>query len=936
MGVETVQDAAKAFFTAFEGDAAKEFANVVRLAKNNGPNMDHGYRVATDNEVWPPVIGTTVEAAPDREGPAALRYRTADGRDVVVKGSINPKLHEFLTRLRELNKSPETLNFIDLQRRLHGSEVMHREGDLPALADVRTVDRQGDAVMIGTKDGKYITVTRQLSPEAFERAASMDETFKGIKASEAEGYQLVNDNPFTDKDIDGATIGPEGEVGPGLVRAEVFDGNGGSRKVIVSEELNPELYGRFVSTDESRRYDTKTIDDSRSGAGLPNASSLDISGMATAETDPNDSSRKLTVGELTWQTLIADWKTGIENGTISKDDDRAKLYNALRAKAATEHGLDMVVLDISLGQSTAKVTGKDIAAIVDPVKLDKRIAELFGSESVQNDFRKHQKAALEKLPDKDRIFAELEKTAFSEDYVRYIAGLKTSGQEGLAEADIAKTYASLAAFDPDKAAKFAQSVMLDATLMDLDSLIANPEGINEDNTVLATQDVTKTILAAIKKGGIDLPRRTVESIDKFVNEFLNDKQTAKAFNAALQELGDKFIKNGNITQADIDELLRNGTFQALNERTGGGFLSTIATMNNFGALGSAGGLVSLASGIYQIAGKGGALADTPEERLAIAKEMIGFLGAGQHFVNLGSNIYDKINGTKVNAMLGLDKVLPQIFGADKGSGSPFTTDLGRKFVENLEEVIDKAPVDDAKRLSQRLDLTEDQTRMIVKGMEEGFARNPGLPGSTKFTRGVSAFLRVMDAGANTFAGIADTVLGGLMIKKGVQNGDGAQIAQGAVQVAAGAFTFAGGGAAAAALAGSTVARALAGPLLWAGALLSVALTPFMIVEDIKHNNRMDGHRDDVKDLFKELGEDGLLVSDGAKRFEFLDGYMYGYGQRDAPGDVSIFEYRAEEYAFFLREGHFPSPGFDDLTHDDYGGDGDNLDTIMDRGSTVGS
>lgn len=62
--------------------------------------------------------------------------------------------------------------------------------------------------------------------------------------------------------------------------------------------------------------------------------------------------------------------------------------------------------------------------------------------------------------------------------------------------------------------------------------------------------------------------------------------------------------------------------------------------------------------------------------------------------------------------------------------------------------------------------------------------------------------------------------------------------------------------------------------------------------------------------------------------------MYGYGQRDAPENVSIFEYRADEEAFYMREGHLPEAGFDYVRYDDYDGDCPNLDTLLE--STVGS
>jgi hypothetical protein len=673
------------------------------------------------------------------------------------------------------------------------------------------------------------------------------------------------------------------------------------------------------------------IDFAREKAGLPPASEVDIGNLETTTADPKDKNAKLTVNEMTWQNLMKDWKAGIDNGTIGKDDDRARLYNALRAQAASENGMDMVVLDISMGQNTGKATGGDFSSIIDRTKVNEQVASLFGSESVQKDFQAQQGKAMDALPDKDGVREKLEKMAFSEEYSRYLADLKGSGQEKMAEADIAKTYASLASFDPEKAAQFSQHLMIESTTMDLDKLMADPSLISADNTALATQDTIKTLLTALKKGGIDMTRRTVET-ERFVQEFLGDKQTAKAFGDALQELGATFAKNGTVTAGDIDKVMGKDIYKTLGEGAHGSMLKTITELNSNGALGSVGGLISLASGIYQLAGKGGTLADTPEERLAIAKDFVSVLGAGQHFVNLGSNIFDKVNGTNVNQMLGLDKSLPQIFGKDipEGSGRNMSLVEGdlKKIFEDFNTAIDAAPVPDKEKLASKLDLTPEQWTKLNDGFRDGFAKNPGLNGSTPTTRGVSAFLRVMDAGANTFTGVADLVLGGLKIKSGLASNDKVAVAQGAITVAAGAFNVAGGGAQMAAVMGVNAARAFAGPLLWAGAALTVALTPFLIVEDIKHNNRMDAHRDDLKDLFKDLDAQGLLTKDGLERFEFLDEYMYNYGQRDAPDDKSVFEYRDKEYKFYADEGHLPEEGFDNVAHHDFEGDGANLNTQM--------
>lgn len=745
-----------------------------------------------------------------------------------------------------------------------------------------------------------------------DAAYRASQVLEHIETHDADGKVLTGGDIGNGK-IDGITKSGEAKNGTEAGRLQDFGKHG------FSALKGPE------PTEDSK------MDFARKAAGLPPASELDIANLETTTADPNDKNRKLTVSEMTWQNLMKDWKDGIDNGSIARDDDRAKLYNALRAQAATENGLDMVTLDISMGKNTAKANGDDLSSIIDRDKVDEQVAQLFGSESVQKDFQAQQDKAVDALPDKDGVREKLEDTAFSEEYSRYIADLKERGLGDLAEADIAKTYASIAAFDPDKAAQFSQHMMIDATTMDLDKLMADPSLISDDNTALATQDAIKTLLTTLKKGGVDMTRRTVET-ERFVQEFLGNKQTAKAFGEALKELGATFAKNGTVTTADIDKVMGKDIYKTLGEGAHGSMLKTITELNANGALGSTGGLISLASGIYQLAGKGGTLADTPEERLAIAKDFVSVLGAGQHFVNLGSNIFDSIRGTQVNQMLGLDKSLPQIFGKDvpEGAGRNISLVEGevKKLFEDFNAAVDAAPIDNKEKLAEKLNMSDEQLKTLNDGFRDGFAKNPGLNGSTPTTRGISAFLRIMDAGANTFTGVADLVLGGLKIKSGVSSNDQVAVAQGAITVAAGAFNFAGGGAQMAALMGSNAARAIAGPLLWVGAALTVALTPFLIVEDIKHNNRMDAHRADLDQLFKDLDEQGLLTENGLLRYEFLDDYMYNYAQRDAPDDQSIFEYREEEYEFYREEGRLPENGWDHLVHDDYKGDGANLDTQM--------
>ncbi|WP_342596129.1 hypothetical protein AAGT95_08020 [Salinicola lusitanus] len=692
-------------------------------------------------------------------------------------------------------------------------------------------------------------------------------------------------------------------------------------------------------TNTQRLSDNAELDTARRDHDLPAFSDVDIQSMETSESDPDDSSRKLTVSELTWQNLIEAWKTGIEDGSIDKNDERAQFYRALRAQGALDNGLDLVGLDISEGLSLDHVTGDDLSSVIDGEKLDASLGELFASEAVQEDYLEAQEGAVDKVADKDDIASRLEETAFSEAYIDYINDLRESGQGELAEQDISRTYNALSTLFPateesDKAAEFAQNLQLDSMITDLDDLLANPANINDANLAAGTQDVVKTVLTALKRAGIDIPRRTAESIDKFVHEFLNNEQSAKTFGKALQELGDKFEKNGSLTEADIKKTLSKDVYTALNEKTNGGMMSLVSHLNGNGALGSVGGLISLTSGIYQLAG--GRVSDKAEAGVAITKELVSFLGASQHFVNLGSNIIDTVSGSKLNEMLGLDKTLDGIWSTDKPTPGSQDPDRFLRLSENFQSVVDTASVDDQGKLGKILDLTPEEAEAVVKGVDKGFTSNPELPGATTTTRSISSFLRVLDGAANGTAGALDIALGGLMIKRGADSGDGATIGQGAVTVAAGAFGLAGGASSLAALKGIAVARAATGPLFWISAGLTLATLPFSIVQDIKRTNALEGHEADLKELFTSLDEDGLLTEDGLTRYEFLEAYVRNYGQRDAPDDESILDYRSDEYEFYVREGHLPDSTWDDFEHEDYAGDGSNLETKMDEGSTVGA
>lgn len=894
----------------FEGVMAhKDILEGIRASEEDG------YRRATDNEVWPPAGGTIVGPL-DEMGKDLIRFEHG-GDKVIVYKKDNPKLFEYLAKLRALIDDPQARDAVEGYVS-EGYALARREGELPAFSDFTsfayTTELGSTGAIAYTTRDKKVVVSKFMTPELYAKIETIAKARFKLSDLAADGWVSLG----AGVDFDSGKIRNVSFPEDGVVTFEV-EGQG---KFAVAELGNKALYDKVMDTKKA------------SSAGY---TALDIGTLETTAKDKDG--KPLTVDELTWQQLLDSWKADVDAGKIKHDDDRAKLMRALQAKGALESGIDMTSLDIRSGRSLTHVGQKDLEHIIDRDKLDAKIDELLQTDAVSKDYNKARKAALDQLPNKQEVFERIERDAMSPDYARHLELLKAQGKGDVAEANIAKTYASLHAIDPKKADAFLQQLQLDTVTLDLANILNDPGSISPENLSLAAADTLKTLFSALKKAGVDIPRRTVESIDKFINELLKDSKTADALNKLLVELGDR-ARHGTLTEKDLRELVKNNpTYTSLDKATDGGLLNTLAQLNKVGMLGSAGGMISLFSGIYQLTGKGGTLADTPEERVSIARDFVSFVGAGQHFTTLFHNVAGRDSASVKSALdtLGLDRTFQEIWTGDSKPAPAWVPGEGEnadtprtKVQEQLRNILDANPAN-ADDLRTRANLTDEQMKQVLKGYKGGAGGYiSGLPDATRNSRIFTSALKVLNLVGDGFSGVADLVIGAL--KLGKANGDKVLTAEASLTIAAGGLTTLGAGASLGNALGLTLARALTAPFFWAGAFVAFVTLGFSIYHDIKLNNALKDNQKALLDLFKAFGADGLLTQEGGKRYEFLNVYIEQYGQRDAPDDQSIFDYRSDEYAYFKEKGHT----YWNDQHEDYRGDGDNLETLMDRGSTVGS
>lgn len=876
---------------------------------------DDGYRRALSDEEIPHYRGTQVGPV-NEVGPDLIRYEHNGEKVIVYKGD-HPKLFEYLSRLRILLENEDMGVLTSAES--DGFQLAPPEAKAPPFSEYKKLVWRGELGSTGiiqyeTTDGTRTAVSRVMNPQLFDQVVSDARLRMRINEQVRLGWREAGPN-FKVSDSEITTFGWPEELGEGLICFQTKN-NG---NLIVAERTNKQLYDHIVKKREDYRL---------------SSTEAEVGAIKTKEQAGNG--QALTVDELTWKTMLEEWKSGIEKGDIKPDDDRARLYRALQAQGALEGGLDMTALDIRAGRSLVKVTPDDLDSIIDANKVEQVIERLMGSDAVIKDHEKHRKAAIDALPNKEQVFRDIREKAFAEDYAVHIQGLKNSGKDKEAKANIASTYASLYAFEPEVAEGFLRTLQRDAISLDLLGILDNLESISQENRNVATADAFKTLLTALKRAGADIPRRTVESIDKLLQETLKGGRTADALNKLLVELGDR-LQQGKLDEQGIRDLIKNNpTYTSLDKVTDGNLLTTLAQLNKAGVLGSAGGMISLLSGVYQLVGKGGSLADTPEERVAIARDFISFVGAGQHFTTLyqNSKSADSEATKRGLDMLGLDRTFQDIWSENKPSPRPPAADFSptREDVRAaLAEVVNNAKPVDKDDLRKLTNLTEEQLDQVYKGYKGsrgGFI--PGLPNSSFGSRVFSSTLKVLNLAADGFAGVADLVIGALKLDKA--KGDKIMVADAAMTIAAGGFVFLGAGANLAGSLGITLARALAAPLFWVGAVVSFLTLGFTIYQDIKLNNALKDNQRALNDLFDALDRDDLLTDDGGVGYDFLDEYIEQYGQRDAPADQSILDYRQEEFEYFSDNGRV----YNDEKHHDYDGDGPNLNSLLDRGSTVGS
>ncbi|WP_024691351.1 hypothetical protein [Pseudomonas tremae] len=621
-------------------------------------------RTATDNEQWPPVEGTSVSVEENGD----MRYER-DGQGVVVAASTNPKLYQFLKQLDALGQAPAQKSQVE-KAITDGTQVADRNTELPAWGDIKNFEWQGqletaDVITYVKQDGEKVTVSKALTPELFTAAQQMGLSRVTVENRVTDNGREVADENVYVADHDIIKAGTKDELGNGVIEFESRDG----KQYVVSEYQNKELYDRVA--DKSSAGVQSDVQKIRDQYGLGNLDELDLlskpTGVKSDEKDKN--SEDLTVVELATKNLMDKYQKLVDDKKVDKDSDVYKLVMAIQAKAGMESGRTITpYIEEPRGAESWRrfdsegetLNNADMQDILNGNNIDKALTELFANgdgekDKIGKEYQAEMDAAIEKVSggDKEALAKDLHDKLVSSEFVDYLADLDKAGKKSEGQSDVARLLSSLELLDPQLAKDAQNELQKNSVMAEVDKLMADPGSIPDEYKELALKDIFSALKQGIK-GMADIPRRTQETIEKFINEMINDKKKATDFLEQTTKL-----KNGEISLDKYNDYMADKYVGAEDKE---GFKKAIGKLNQSGVFGTAAGFTSLGGAIYMLTAKNGQLADDPLERLAIAKDFITFLGSGAQFEKTG--VFELFTKTNVAELIGLSKTIPEIWGKE--------------------------------------------------------------------------------------------------------------------------------------------------------------------------------------------------------------------------------------------------------------------------------
>lgn len=673
------------------------------------------------------------------------------------------------------------------------------------------------------------------------------------------------------------------------------------------------------------------------GKSVDEFSVMDLpSGVPANPDDP--ASEDLTVTEAAQQAMYLEYKAGVENGTLPADGPRAKLVDALDAKATLQGGYDLIPYyekdkignrtnrdypktgnanagENANGQITYELSSADASALIDEEAVDEQINALWNDPIIQADFARHVQTVVDALPNKEALATELSNAISSPEYMHALEDMANSGFEEEAMQLTASNLSNLALLDPELATKTQIDLALNTVASELNTLMADPSMLSTDSMGQAIKDSIMLTLKGLRSGA-SVTRHipgTIDHFAKYAQGFANNPQSVEALSDVFKQL---VIDTKNGLPVDLSNVSPDA-FRSAMDRTyipatmRGELLGFMAEAQKIGVWGTIAGGASLASFGYQVHNGAFDANSTAMERWTAARDLISFASVIGHVSNSGATAFDSVknyfnntpDGNAAWQALGLDRTLPELYG--KTSLLPSEMDWGELWESVKNDYFSGAANDSLIDPTGNNSIGSDSSSSIgsdasVAIVEDIFTEKVPFTEAGTATKIAGTVLKVV-GNVSDLVGVADIVMGGIAAKQAVEAGDRPMAAAASLQAIGGGFTAAAGAINTAALV-APLPAALAGaaaPLFIAGAAIAaVALVVMVGVSVHQRNETLQENTEDQSAFFQRLADQGLTEAEYDDKLEYLRYAWSVYGNDNPNKNQSYFDHQQAEWQHF--------------------------------------
>jgi hypothetical protein len=612
-----------------------------------------------------------------------------------------------------------------------------------------------------------------------------------------------------------------------------------------------------------------------------------------------------------------------------------------------------------------RMSPKDVGSIINEGAVDNKLLSLLGDDStIQTDYQAAIASSVNALPNKQEVIDRLYNSITSPEYIKALKVLKDSGMSYDAEQMTQRDITALAALDNAKSAEAAQKLRINSLGADFQDLVDDPSMVDTESFAVSTEDAISVAMRTLRLGAAHFRHgsQIVMDLSKYFNEFKADKISVAALGDTIKQLvieakkGNLPTSLGDITQAQFDDAMKAAY---LPPEMRGKLTGFFTVAQKYGVWGSISGSAALAGFAYRLSKGAWSAESSSLERWGAARDLIAFLTVGQHVLRTGSGIFDlgaQLLGKGgpdahlAYKALGLDRSLPEVWGKtsflpDEQTWAEWAkrkrAEWGNIRPDNAAPVIpepgtpqalaqglladERGPLIDNANGGAAFAEAADQIQNLydntAAGAVDAAAGNNAEVKAAIARLGAADLLEPTKAlkplgnvasriGLSAFkvlttvvdlVGVADIVMGGLYLKKAIQEGDVPGIVGNSLGIVGGAALTGAGAIGTATLFAPVpaLASAAVAPLFLAGSFFAlVGFGALSLTQAYKRHNALQNSSDKQGEWFKNLSQEGLTASDWDNRLEYLRYAFAWYGNDNLRREKSYFEMQKEEWAFF--------------------------------------